>query len=395
MTQETFSDATKPARRLIRARRLFTGSVMLDDAFLLVEGEQVVTVSERIPDGVWDEETDLGELTVLPGLVDLQVNGGGGVMLNDAPTLDGVRTIREAHRDYGTTSVAPTFVSGDTDGMVAAVRAVAEYARTGPADGVPAVHFEGPFLSQIKRGAHDPTLVRPPTSEDCDLIAGLAATHPLAVTVAPEVVGSALIKDWVAAGVRVWLGHSGCDAETAVAAADAGASGATHLFNAMSNITARDPGLTGAVFADDRLTAGLIMDGAHVHPIAARAAHAALGDRLFLVSDCLAAAAGGPASFTLGDRTMEVVDGACRTRDGALAGAALTLLECVATAVRQNVMPFEAAVRAATVIPARVIGNDRIGRLEAGSSANFIAVDEDLGLAAVHADGQWVRRLDR
>jgi N-acetylglucosamine-6-phosphate deacetylase len=384
--------ADEMTRRLVRSKRLFNGTSMLEDAELLIDDGTVQACGERLPGPAPDGVTDLGDMTILPGLVDLQVNGGGGIMFNNMPTSEGILAIRQAHCGFGTTSIVPTFVSGPTEDMIRAVDAVAEVNRYGPADAVPAVHLEGPYLALAKRGNHDPAFLRTVSRKERDLLLDLATRHPLITTVAPEVVGIRQIKEWVGGGAQVWLGHSDCDAETAIAAAGVGATSATHLFNAMSGLAARRPGLAGAAFADERLSAGLIGDGIHVSPITARAAHAAMGERLFLVSDCLAAAAGGPTRFRLADRPMEVSEGACRTPDGALAGAAMTLLQCVAAAVRLGAMSFEAAVRAATVIPARLIGQDRIGRLVPGSCANFIAVDDGIRLTAVYADGRWCRR---
>ncbi|MDP9241321.1 MAG: N-acetylglucosamine-6-phosphate deacetylase [Actinomycetota bacterium] len=365
--------------RLFRSARLFDGFRMYDDAYLVVDGGTVVAVGSG-PAAPFDNVLDLGPVTVIPGLVDLQVNGGGGVMFNDSPVADGVAAMYAAHSRYGTTSLVPTFITGPEEDMLRAVHAAASAAAVLPPGAIPAVHLEGPYVAMSRLGIHDAHWVRPPGGAEPGLLEGLARVHPLIATVAPEVVGVELVGAWVEAGVQVWLGHSDCDAVTAAAAVRAGASSGTHLYNAMSGLTAREPGLVGAILGDDRVSAGLIMDGVHVDPINARAACVAMGERLFLVSDCLSAAAGGPSRFRFAGREIEVRDGACRAADGTLAGSALTLLECVAVAVRTEVMGFEDAVRAATVLPARVVGDDRIGRLGPGSAANFVAVDDQLGL---------------
>lgn len=373
--------------RLFRSARLFDGFHWYDDAYLALDAGSVVAVGSGPSLVPVAEVVDLGPVTVIPGLVDLQVNGGGGVMFNDSPTADGIAAMYAAHSRHGTTSLVPTFITGPQEDMVRAVHAAGSAASVLPPGAIPAVHLEGPYVAMAERGIHDERWVREPSEEEPGLLGGLTGVHPLIATVAPEVVGMGLLAAWVGAGVRVWLGHSDCDAGTAAAAVRAGAASGTHLYNAMSGLTAREPGLVGAILADGRVNAGLIMDGVHVDPVTARAAVVAMGERLFLVSDGLSAAAGGPSRFRFAGREIEVRDGACWAADGTLAGSALTLLECVACAVRSGVMGFEQAVRAATVLPARRVGDDRIGRLAPGSAANFVAVDAGLGLVGSYLGG--------
>ncbi len=296
-----------------------------------------------------------------PGLIDLQINGGGGVMT--APdTLD---RICEAHGRMGSTGVMPTLIT-DTFEMTASVIA-AGIACTHA--GFLGLHLEGPHLDPRRKGAHDAALIRPMDARDLALLCDAAARLPaLMLTVAPESVTPAQIAQLVASGAVVSLGHSDCTSEQARAAIAAGASCVTHLFNAMSPMTARAPGLAGAALD---VAAGIIADGIHVDPLLLRLALA--NPRLFLVTDCMAVAGTDDRGFTLGGRPILRDGGRLVLADGTLAGADLTLPQAIA---RMDALAGTArALAMATTIPAQVIGADR-GRIASGAVADLVLLHD-------------------
>ena len=305
-------------RHAYTAAMVFDGISLKANWAVVVEGGKFFSTGPRaeIPASV--EVTDFGPGTLAPGFVDLQVNGGGGVLLNDTPTVDGVKAIAAAHRRFGTTSLLPTVVTDWTDVMASAVDAV----RKAKAQGVPGVlgiHVEGPFLDLARRGAHPPEHVRAFTEADFNWLdpRGLGT---LLLTVSPRAVPPDVIHNLVARGIIVSLGHSDATFEEATAALKAGARAFTHLFNAMSQLGGRAPGMVGAALADQSSYAGLIADGHHVDPAAIRVAlNAKSNGRLFLVSDAMPTAAGGPDHFHLQGRRVERRNGRLTLADGTLA----------------------------------------------------------------------------
>ncbi len=356
-----------------RADQIFDGTT-LRRGVLLVEGGCVAGVVDAVPAGV--PVTDLGGI-ICPGFVDLQVNGGGGVMLRDAGT---VTQMAAALVRLGTTSFLPTLITDTPAQTRMAVDAVA----AGCA-GVVGLHLEGPHLSVARKGAHAAGLIRAMGAED---LAFLCDARPrvgrLMVTVAPESVTPDQIATLVKAGVIVALGHSDCSYEVAVECVAAGATVATHLFNAMSQMAGRAPGLVGAVLTDGRLDAGLIADGVHVHPATIRAALAAKAGpgEVFLVTDAMAVAGTDMTVFTLNGREIHRRDGRLTLADGTLAGADLDFATAIGVMVNRVGVPLEMALAMATRIPARVAGV-AAGQLRAGDAADFVHLS---GLAV---QGVW------
>ena len=367
-------------RSAFAARRIFDGAAWHDDAALLVRGGSVEAIVPRgdVPAGV--VVTDCGDI-VAPGFVDLQVNGGGGVMLNDHPTVEGIETICRAHAPFGTTSLLATLIT-DTREMTAAAVAAGVAAAEKGVPGFAGLHLEGPHLSIARKGAHDPKLIRP--MEDADQAALLAARQKLPTlltTVAAESVTPQQVGALASAGIVVSLGHSDCSFATAQAYAEAGASMATHLFNAMSQIGNREPGLAGAAIDGATLWAGLIADGVHVDP--ATMAIALRGKRgparVFLVTDAMATIGTDMKSFMLNGREIHRRDGRLTLADGTLAGADLDMISAVRFVHRQLGLDLGEALRMASLYPAEAIGRaDRLGRLGTGSAADFIALDGGL-----------------
>ncbi|GAB4389078.1 N-acetylglucosamine-6-phosphate deacetylase [Albidovulum sp.] len=325
---------------------------------------------------------DLGGAILAPGYVDLQVNGGGGVMFNDDPSPAVLERIAAAHRGMGTLNLLPTLISDSPDKTRAAIEAVAR----ATADGLPGIaglHLEGPHLAPARRGAHDPRWLRPMAAADLDLLCGAARRLPaLMVTLAPEAATPAQVRALAAAGVLVSLGHSDADFATCLAHAEAGARAVTHLFNAMSQLSARAPGLVGAALDCGALSAGLIADGIHVHPAALRAAWAAKRGpgRIFLVSDAMAVAGTAARAFDLGGRRIERRDGRLTLADGTLAGADLELTRAVRVMVDRAGLDLAAALAAATRVPAALIGREAALAPGTGCDA-LIRIDLQAGTA--------------
>ncbi len=313
-----------------------------------------------------------------PGFIDLQVNGGGGVLLNDEPTADGLRAIARAHRRYGTTGCLPTLISDTREVVGAAVAA----ARTAAGrDGVLGLHVEGPFISPKRPGVHRPDRVAKPEPGDLERLCELAGAGRSLVTLAPECVPAGFLRALAAAGVRVSIGHSEATAAQVMRAVDDGATGVTHLFNAMPPLSARAPGIIGAALADARLTAGLIVDGLHVDPVSVRAAFAAKGvDGIALVTDAMPTIGASLDRFELMGRTIKLVDGRLTSEDGTLAGAHLDMGSAVRNAVTLAQVPLEGALRAASLTPARFLGLEHErGNPGARDARRFRGIDERVG----------------
>ena len=351
--------------------RVFTGADIHDGTHLhhgkvlaqMQDGSRRILAFEEVPQGVPTERLQAGVLC--PGFVDLQVNGGGGVMFNDSPDVATLRRMAKAHRSTGVAALLPTLITDTPDKTEAAIEAVA----AAIAEGVPGIiglHLEGPHLALSRKGAHDGALIRPMEAADLALILRAAALLPnLMVTVAPENTSAAQIAAMAEAGVIVSLGHSDADYETSMAAFDAGARCVTHLFNAMSQMGNRAPGLVGAALARDGVHAGLIADGIHVHPASMRNALAAKGEGIFLVSDAMATAGSDIAGFTLNGREVYRAEGRLTLADGTLAGAHLALGRAVRTLIHAVGEPLETALARAISGPLALLRDDMgLGRIE-------------------------------
>lgn len=293
-----------------------------------------------------------------PGYVDLQVNGGDGIMFNDDPSVATLRRIAAAHRRLGATSILPTLITDTAEKTRAAIdAAVAALAAGVP--GIAGLHLEGPHLSIARKGAHDAELIRKMETTDLEALLAAARKLPaLKVTVAPENTSLEQVTALSRAGVIVSLGHTDAGFETCVAYAKAGARCATHLFNAMSQLGNREPGLVGAVLASGSLSAGLIADAIHVHPETMRAAWAAKTGpgSIFLVSDAMAVAGTDMTEFQLEGRAIRRKNGRLTLEDGTLAGADLDLTTAIRTLSTRAGVDLEQAMRAATSIPGALIG---------------------------------------
>ena len=369
--------------RAIAAACVFDGMMLREDAAVIVDGANIVDVVARaeLPAGL--PVRDLPGLWLAPGFVDIQVNGGGDALFNDAPEPQTIRNIVAAHRRFGTTALLPTLISDTPAKMQAALAAVDELSAIEP--GVLGIHLEGPFLSPEKAGVHNVRLFRRPTAEDSARIAAPRRGVTL-VTLAPEQVGDEFIAKLAGAGVRVALGHSMATYAQTVAAMTAGLTGFTHLFNAMRPLTAREPGPIPAALESPDAWYGLIVDGIHVSPVMLRLALRGAG-RPILVTDAMPPVGGLRSSFTLNGETIVVRDGRCATGEGTLAGACLDMATAVRNCVRLVGTPLTEALRYASTHPAEFLGlGDRLGKLAPGYRADMVALDA----ATIEVRHSWV-----
>ncbi|MGI3186090.1 N-acetylglucosamine-6-phosphate deacetylase [Nioella aestuarii] len=358
--------------------RIFDGSAFHMEGALLVDGGRVVGI---VPIGDLDDAIPRHVLTggiLSPGFVDLQVNGGGGVMLNDDQSVDALRRISKAHATLGATSILPTLITDSPEKTVAAIDAV-EAAITADIPGIIGLHLEGPHLSVARKGAHEARFIRPMTDRDLAILTEAARRLPvLKMTVAVESVTPAQIRQLTDAGLIISLGHTEASAAQAKEAAAAGATCVTHLFNAMSQLGNREPGLVGTALSQPNLSAGLIADGIHVHPdsigIALRSKTGP--GSIFLVSDAMAVAGSDLQEFRLGTRRVLRTDGRLTLEDGTLAGADLDQLTAIRNLIRWGFADHATALAMATTAPAAVIGETgRLGCLGPGTWADFVHFD--------------------
>jgi N-acetylglucosamine-6-phosphate deacetylase len=332
---------------------------------------------------------------VVPGFIDLQVNGGGGVLFNNQPDVDAIRTICAAHARFGTTALLPTLITDTPDITLAAV-ASGVVAAQQQVPGFLGLHLEGPHLSLARKGTHDPALIRPMTELDLARLLDAARQLPnLLCTVAAETVTPQQIAAMSAAGVVVSIGHSDARYDIANAAFGAGATMATHLFNAMSQLGNREPGVVGAALSAPTVWAGLIADGIHVHPasidLALRAKQGP--GRIFLVTDAMSQTGTDIQSLTLNGRTITRSDGALRLADGTLAGADLDMIDAVEFMHSRIGLPLEEALRMASLYPAQAMGLDmEYGHLRSGAVANFVHLSAERKVRATWIAGTEVFR---
>ena len=372
--------------------RLFTGERFLDDHALVIDGGTIIDLVPRaaLPAGL--EVETCGPGLLVPGFIDAQVNGGGGVLFNATPTPDALARLAHAHARYGTTALLPTFITDDAETMGAAVGAVRAALDAGT-PGVIGIHLEGPFLAKSRKGAHDPNLIRELTEADAEVLLATGLQTVL-LTLAPETVPPALIAKLAAGGIIVSLGHTEATYDAAMAAADAGARGVTHLFNAMSPLSHRAPGVVGAALTHSGLWAGIIADGHHVHPAAlATALRAKRGPgRLFLVTDAMPTAGHSAGEFHLNGRLVTRQNGVLTLDDGTLAGSDLTMDAALRFTVANLGVGLDEGLRMASLYPAQFLGLDRArGRLAPGYRADFVHLAPDLDVEQVWIGGATVR----
>lgn len=373
-------------KAIIAAKILISGRFVSDHA-VIIKNDMITDLmpSENIPKDISIEK--YSKSLLVPGFIDIQVNGGGGALFNDDPSVKTIERIGEAHRSYGTTAFLPTLISADLDKVEAAIMAVDEAIKIG-VPGVLGIHIEGPFLNIEKRGIHDASKFRQLSLKDVDLLSSLRHGKTL-VTLAPEINDHALITELVKRGVIVAVGHTNATYEQTIDALEAGICGFTHLFNAMSPFQSRAPGVVGAAFESSNTWAGIIADGFHVHPASLRHAIKTKGvDKSVLVTDAMPTVGSQTKEFWLGSEHITVENGKCANVDGSLAGSDLDMASAVKYIHQIVGFSLEEAVRMASYSPACSLDvADRLGSIAIGNKASLVLLNETIDVSKVWIDG--------
>ncbi|OSQ30911.1 N-acetylglucosamine-6-phosphate deacetylase [Thalassospira sp. MCCC 1A03138] len=357
--------------------RVFDGTDFHNGKAVIVRNGKVdaIVESSDITENI--NVIDAKNQTLAPGLIDVQVNGGGGVLLNDEPDVDGIRAIMAAHRKYGTTAMLPTLITDHRDKMEAAITAITD-AINQEVPGIVGIHLEGPYLNTERKGVHDANIIRPMEDDAVDLLTRLPNGRIL-VTLAPEKAAKGTIKKLADHGVLVCAGHTAGTYNHVQAAITEGMRGFTHLFNAMSPMTHREPGVAGAAMADDSTWCGLIADGYHVHPAVLKVAiHAKAKGKIMLVTDAMPTVGADEKRFVLGGEEIIATDGRCALADGTLAGSDLDMIAAVKNCVEMVGIDLGEALRMASLYPAAFLKlDDVMGRIAPGYQADMILFDDD------------------
>ena len=372
------------------ATAITNGRVLLDGGLaegkaVLIERDRIAAVIDErdVPAGI--EAHDLQGGILVPGFIDTQVNGGDGVLFNDAPTVDTIRAIGRAHRKFGTTGFLPTLISDDLHVIRSGIEAVDSAIAQG-VPGVLGIHIEGPFLNEHRKGIHDADKIRGLDEEGYDVLTSMKSGRTL-VTVAPECTTPQMIARLVSAGVIVAAGHSNGRYADVRAAIGAGLTGVTHLFNAMSPLGARQPGVVGAALESDSIWCGIIVDGQHVSPATLKVAlRCRPHDKFMLVTDAMPSVGSDTKEFVLQGKRIVARDGACFDENERLAGSDLDMAWAVRNAVELLDLPLETAFAMASAAPAAFLGlkSDR-GAVSSGHRADLAWLGGDLNVR-----GTWI-----
>ena len=365
-------------RTIFKNGSIFDGEVTHTDKALIIDNGSIHSIVPASHITQSDDTYDLEGGIIAPGFIDIQVNGGGGVMFNDAPNIATLRTMIESHRKFGTTSLFPTLISTDWATMLEAASAI----RTAIQEGLPGIcgiHFEGPYLSKARKGVHDETIIRPLDEGAVELLSsqdmGIVIT-----TIAPENVPNEAIKTLHRNGVKICAGHSAATYEEMQQAFECGVEGITHLFNAMSQFESRSPGVVGAALESRNCWCGIIVDGHHAHPATLRTALKAKAmGKMILVTDAMASVGATVKRFMLNGEEIFAKDGRCATASGTLAGSDLDMASAVRNTVKMLRQPVGEALRTASLYPAQFIGmSDFLGRISPGYQADLVHLSNEL-----------------
>ncbi|MEU2869441.1 N-acetylglucosamine-6-phosphate deacetylase [Streptomyces olivoreticuli] len=380
-------------RTVLAGARVVLPTGVVENGRVTVEGRRIADTSVGTPAA--PDALDLTGHWVVPGFVDIHVHGGGGASFSSGDAEEALTAIR-THRAHGTTTTVASTVTGDLDDLARQAAVLAELTEQGDLAGI---HFEGPFISPHRCGAHQPELLRDPDPADVRKLIDAARGAARMMTLAPELPGGLdsvrLLAD---AGVIAAVGHTDSTYEATMEAVEAGATVATHLYNAMPALLHRAPGPIAALLEDERVTVELINDGTHLHPAALELAFRSAGaDRVAFITDAMGAAGMNDGMYPLGPMRVEVKDGVARIADGptagSIAGSTLTLDTAFKRAVTVDKLPVEDVVRALSANPARLLGvDDRVGSLDAGKDADLVVLDASYDLVGVMRKGEWVVR---
>ncbi|MEK0267956.1 N-acetylglucosamine-6-phosphate deacetylase [Stenotrophomonas rhizophila] len=377
-------------KTVLRNARILAGDDFRDDLAIVIESGRITAlISDAAPMlGQADEQVDLGGGWLLPGFIDAQVNGGGGVLFNNSPDVATLRTLAQAHRRFGTTGLLPTLISDDVQVMRAAIAATRQAISEG-VPGVLGIHLEGPYIAPARKGTHDANKFRVPDAAEIALAASLDNGVTL-LTLAPERVPLESIRALVERGVVVAAGHTAASYEQARAGLEAGIRGFTHLYNAMSPLTGREPGAVGAALEDRDSWVGIIADGVHVHPASLRVALATKPrGKVMLVTDAMPPVGAADPSYELYGEVITAVDGVVRNAAGSLAGSALDMATAVRNSVQLLGVSLAEAARMASTYPAQFLNlDDRYGHIAEGHHADLVLLDDALQVRSTWIAGQ-------
>lgn len=374
----------------ITAQYIFNGDDLLEQHAVLIDADKIIDVvkTNAIPNH--SEKLDFPNQLIAPGFIDIQVNGGGGKLFNETPTLETLRTIANTHRRFGTTGFFPTLISTDDTHMRAASQAVKQ-ALAENMPGVLGLHFEGPWLNMVKKGIHPAIHVRHPEDDIAQLLKEVAVPNTL-LTIAPELFDSQTIQQLVAQNINIAAGHSHATYTELEAAVDAGITCITHLFNTCTQLTSREPGVVGAALLDQRLWSSIIVDGHHVSYATLRIALNAKDYKKFiLISDAMTAVGTDITEFKLADEVIYVRDGKYTNDVGTLAGSALDMATALRNTVQYLHVPLAEALRMTSTNAAEMLGFDKtIGRLASGMQADLVILNKNLNVQQVIQRGKII-----
>ena len=371
----------------LHAQRFFDGQHYSDGQVLTIDNGKILTIDQDI------SQIDYYIKGLLvPGFIDLQVNGGGGVLFNDTPSVDNIKSIISAHIQFGTTAMMPTLITDKVEVMVQAADAVAQALKDNVL-GLLGIHFEGPHLSLAKKGAHSAEFIRPITDEEWQVLER-TDMGKIIVTLAPETVSVEDIARMVSLGINVCLGHTNADHATAQRALGAGASGFTHLFNAMSPLQGRAPGVVGTALLNDQTSCGLIVDGHHVDFATCQLAiKIKPTGRIFLVTDAMPPVGTDDTEFAFFNRTVHLSEGKLTSTTGELAGSVLDMASAVRNCHQKLNIVLEEAIRMASQYPANYVNgnNDEdLALLRVGAVADFVVLNDNIEVQETWISGQQV-----
>lgn len=371
--------------------RIFTGEKILHQHVLLVEKGHIIDI---VPEHLLPQVKDCYDLNgglLAPGFIDVHVNGAAGALLNHQPSSQALQTIAQAHREYGTTAFLPTLMTDTWEQMINAVAAVVAAAELG-VPGILGIHLEGPYLNVERKGVHSAKRIRVPSSdEDINHLFDIFPAHLIKlITLAPERVSPEFIQRLIRHGMIVSAGHTEASYDQMQIALAHGVTGFTHLFNAMSPMTSREPGVVGAALDHGDSWCGLIVDGHHVHPVTLRQAiKAKAKGKMMLVTDAMHTVGQGASRFDLMGSPIVSENGKVTTLNGTLAGSNLDMATAVRNTVQQVGLGLEEALRMASLYPAQFLKLDhKIGRIAKGFQADLVLIDDHMQVQQTWIKGE-------
>ena len=369
---------------------IYTGEGVLKDKAVIISNEIIHSIVDesKIPEKI--EVIDLNYCNVSPGFIDLQVNGGGGLLFNDHLSLESLKVIFDAHMRYGTTNFLPTIISTSIDNILRGIETVREAMKTGEL-GVAGLHLEGPYINKEKKGIHLASQIKQAKIEELLELIKFNQDVIKIITLAPEIFEENELKEILKSEIMVSAGHSNCSFKEAKRAFELGISKVTHLFNAMSQLYSREPGLVGASLLENKVWSSIIPDGYHVDFNSLKIAHKMKKDKVIIVTDSMPPVGSDIKEFDLGDRKINCEDHRCIDKNGRLAGSALDMSQAVKNCVSNIGISLEEVLMMASTYPAKVIGKDnKLGKVKEGYQADLVIFNDSLDVIGVINNGEYI-----